>query len=954
MSSTTPTIDPAHGGFRPPASPLDAIFAPRAVAVIGASERAGSVGRALLWNLISSPFGGTVYPVNPKHGSVLGVRAYRRVAEIPEPVDLAIVATPAVTVPGIIGECADARVRGAIIVSAGFRESGPAGAALEREVRERAERAGLRILGPNCLGVMRPTSGLNASFAATIARPGHIAFISQSGALGTAILDWSLRESVGFSAFASLGSMLDIGWGDIIDYFGDDPKTRSIVLYMESIDNPRAFLSAAREVALTKPILVLKAGRGEAAARAVQSHTGAMSGHDDVLDAAFRRCGVHRAETIGELFALADAFEKQPRPQGGRLAIVTNAGGPGVLAADALTAGGGQLAELAPETVALLNRLLPPYWSKGNPVDVLGDADPQRYLHALEAAAEDAQADGLLVILTPQAMTNPTETAQQLAWHVKRNGKPVLACWMGGSNVAAGREILASAGIPTFSYPESAVQAFLSMGRYRDVLRGLYQTPTLPAEVGDQGPNRAAVAAILEEARATGRTLLTEPESKQVLAAYGIPIVDTRVAASEAEAVALAERFGYPVVLKIYSQSVTHKTDVDGVRLGLPNAKAVRSAFREIEAAARQRLGPQPFAGVTVQPMVTGGGLELLIGSSVDPQFGPVILFGSGGILTGVYCDRALALAPINSTLARRLMERTRIFDALKGVRGRGPVDIQALEHLLVRFSRLVTEQPRLKEIDINPLLATSERLVALDARIILHGAEVPDILLPRPAIRSYPAQYVAPFVLKDKTAVTIRPIRPEDEPLFVKLHGQLSERSVYYRFFHLSALDQRTAHERLTRVCFIDYDREMALVAERDGTDGVGPEIVGVGRLRKIPRTDEAQFAILVADAYQNRGLGTELMRRLMQVGRDEHLHRLECQVLPENREMHRVCAKVGGSSSFVTGSVVRIEIDLTRPPAKAPEDVTKPPLAAGTPATPVLPPQTSATPAANSPRRS
>lgn len=916
-SSDTPVVDPAHGAIRPEESPLDAFFAPRSVALIGASAEAGSVGRALMWNLISSPFGGTIFPVNPKHGSVLGLKAYPSLGNVPDPVDLAVIATPPATVPDVVAQCVEAKVKAAVIVTAGFRECGPEGVELERRIQAEIARGKLRVIGPNCLGVIRPISGLNATFAACPARPGHIGFISQSGALGTAILDWSQRENVGFSAFLSLGSMLDVSWGDAIDYLGDDPHTRSIVIYMESIGNARSFLSAAREVALTKPIIVLKAGRVEESARAVLSHTGAMSGSDDVLDAAFRRCGVHRAESLRELFALAEVFEKQPRPKGRRLAIVTNAGGPGVLASDCLVREGGELSQLTPDSVAALNRELPSAWSHGNPIDVLGDAAPHRYAQAVDIVAKDENTDGLLVLLTPQAMTDPTETAQQITRFAHLHRKPILACWMGGEGVSAGREILNRAGIPTFSYPESAASAFVAMRRYSETLNGLYETPTLPADASGAVPDRTGVSNVIESVSKNGRTLLTEFESKQILAAYGISTVETRVVASEAEAVAAADVIGYPVVVKLYSETVTHKTDVDGVKIELKNAKAVRAAYRQIEDSVRTRLGAGHFSGVTVQQMISGEGYELLVGSSVDPQLGPVLLFGTGGVLTGVYKDRSLALPPINSTLALRLMERTKIFAALKGVRGRKPVDIEALEHLLVRFGQLVTEQPRIKEIDINPLFAAPGRLIALDARMVLHDAKIAADQLPRPAIRPYPVQYVSPFTMNDGTRVTIRPIRPEDEPLFVKFHSTLSERSVYYRFFHVSRIDQRTTHERLTRVCFIDYDREMALVAERHSAGGGDTEIIGVGRLRKIHRSDDAQFAILVADRYQKQGLGTELMKRLMQVGRDEKLKRLATQVLPENREMHRICEKVGGSSSYSTGSVIRVEIDLAHQPA-------------------------------------
>ena len=875
--------------------PLDAIFAPKNIAVVGATEKAGSVGRTLLWNLISNPFGGTVFPVNARRASVLGIKAYPNLAALPEQVDLAVIVTPAATVPGIIAECVEAGVKGAIIISAGFKESGAAGAALEQHILEQARRGKLRIIGPNCLGVMRPLTGLNATFASAMARPGTVAFISQSGALGTAVLDWSLGENVGFSAFISIGSMVDVGWGDLIDYLGNDPQTTCIVIYLESIGDARSFLSAAREVALTKPIIILKAGRTQAAAQAAASHTGALTGSHEVFEAACRRSGVLSVSRLDELFSMADVLAKQPRPRGPRLTIVTNAGGPGVLATDALMSGGGALTELAPQTLAALNQMLPAHWSHSNPVDILGDADPQRYAKALEIAAQDPNSDGLLVILTPQAMSDPTLTAEQLKPHATSTGKPILASWMGGADVASGAMILNRASIPTFPYPDSAAQVFDYMWRYSSNLRSLYETPLPSLELDKDGPDQAVAAQLIETARQSGRTMLTEVESKQLLAAYGIPTVETRVATSETEAVTCAEDIGYPVVLKLFSETITHKTDVGGVQLHLSGADAVRIAYHAIEAAVRDKVGAEHFLGVTVQPMIPLDGYELILGSSLDPQFGPVLLFGSGGQLVEVYRDRALALPPLNTTLARRMMEQTRVFSALQGVRGRPPVDLVALEHLLVRFSSLVVEQRRIKEIDINPLLASPQRLLALDARVVLHEAEISEEELPKPAIRPYPLQYAHPWTLLDGTPVTLRPIRPEDEPRMVTFHETLSDRSVYFRWLHILGLSQRVAHEQLIRMCFIDYEREMALVADYKNPQTGQDEIIGVGRVIKAQGANSAEVAILVTDQFQRKGLGTELLRRLIQFSHDEKLQRLTGNILVESERMQKVCKKLG-----------------------------------------------------------
>lgn len=885
--------DPAHDVLRSEAHTLDPMFFPHSVAVIGATERPGSVGRAVVWSLISSPFGGTVYPVSNKRSNVLGLKAYSRIADVPEIVDLAVIVTPATTVPGVVCECVEAGVRSLIVISAGFKEHGEQGKELERQIMERIRGTKIRLVGPNCLGIMNPLSGLNATFASNIARPGNVAFISQSGALCTAVLDWCQKEMVGFSAFVSVGSMLDVGWGDLIDYLGNDPRTHSIVMYMESVGDARSFLSAAREVSLNKPIIVIKAGRTQAAAHAAASHTGALTGSDEVLEAAFRRCGVLRVSTIAELFYMAEVLAKQPRPLGPRLAVVTNAGGPGVLAADSTIFNGGQLAELSEKSMATLNEFLRPHWSRSNPVDILGDALPDKYAKVVDVVVNDSNVDGLLAVLCPQGMSDPTHTAENLKAHAQTTGKPIIASWMGGPAMVAGVDILNRAGIPAFPYPDTAAKMFCYMWRYSYNLRGLYETPSLRAEA-DEAPDRALTDRIIQNARKAGRTILTEVESKQVLAAYGIPTVATKVALSEAEAVEHAEAIGFPVVLKLFSQTITHKTDVGGVQLNLRSAEAVRHAYRLIEQSVLQKSGPGNFLGVTVQPMVKLDGYELILGSSIDPQFGPVLLFGTGGQLVEVFKDRALGLPPLNTTLARRMIEQTKVFKALQGVRGRKALDVAALEELLVRFSHLVAEQPWIKEIDINPLLASPDGLLALDARVVVHGSNVQSDQLPRAAIRPYPAQYVRPWTMKNGKDVVIRPIRPEDEPLLVRLHQALSERSVYLRYFQPLKLSQRTAHERLTRICFTDYDRDIALVIEHKLEDGT-PEIIAIGRLSKLRGRNDGELAVLVDDRHQHMGMGTELYRRLIAIARDEKLERLVSTILSENQEMLAICQKLG-----------------------------------------------------------
>lgn len=914
MKKPTSTMaDPAHDVLRPERRQMEVFFAPKTVAVIGATERSESVGRTVLSNLLGSPFGPKVFPVNPNRSSVLGVKAYANIAAVPEQIDLAVIVTPAPTVPAIVGQCVDAGVKGAIVISAGFRESGQAGAELERQILAELKRGKMRLIGPNCLGVMSPFTGLNATFAGAMARPGNVGFISQSGALCTAILDWSLRENVGFSAFVSTGSMLDVSWGDLIYYLGDDPRTGSILLYMESVGDARSFLSAAREIALTKPIIVLKAGRAEAAARAAASHTGSLTGSDEVLDAALRRSGVLRVSNISDLFDMAEVLAKQPRPNGPRLTIISNAGGPGVMAVDALIANGGELAQLSRETLESLGQILPPHWSRNNPIDILGDASPELYAKALEIAARDPNSDGLLVILAPQGMTDPTRTADQLKPYARSYGKPILASWMGGSSVAAGEAILNQAGIPTYPYPDAAARVFTYMWRYSYNLRGLYETPIPPSEADERVPNQELAEKIIQSARQSGRTILTEVESKQLLAAYGIPAVETRIATSENDAVRIADEIGYPVVLKLFSETITHKADVGGVKLNLNNAEAVGAAFRAIKSSVGEKVGAEHFLGVTVQPMIGLDGYEIIIGSSIDPQFGPVLLFGSGGRLAETIKDYALAPPPLNSTLARRMMEQTRIFTALQDAPGRKPIDLSALEQLMVRFGRLVIEQRWIKEIDINPLLVSPEAMIALDARVVTHGLDVREDELPRLAIRPYPTQYVSSWVMKDGTPVTIRPIRPEDEPLMIRFHETLSEHSVYLRYFHMMSLGQRVAHERLIRICFIDYDREMALVAERKHPEKGAREILGVGRLIKSHGANEAEIAILVSDRYQQRGLGTELVRRLIEIARNEGLRRLSAEILPENRAVQRICERLGFHVYYcLDEELVRAELNL------------------------------------------
>ncbi len=885
------TSDPSLNFFHRMEKGLEELFSPRSVALIGATENPGSVGRTVMANLIGS-FKGPIYPVNPKRATVLGVKAYPSLSALPEKPDLAVIVTPAKAVVQIIAECADAAIPGAVIISAGFKEMGPPGAKLEQEILAAARKGKIRLIGPNCLGLMRPSKGLNATFAADMALKGKIAFISQSGALCTAVLDWSLREKVGFSAFVSIGSMLDVDWSDLIDYFGSDPETESMLIYMESIGDARRFLSAAREVALAKPIILIKAGRSTESAKAAASHTGSLAGSDEVLSAAFARVGVLRVDTISDLFSMADLLSKQPRPKGPHLAIVTNAGGPGVIATDALIATGGELSQIDRAAFDAYNALLPPHWSRGNPIDILGDAKAQAYAKAVEIALKDPHTEGVLVIMTPQDMTEPTETAEEIA-KIQTEGKPLLASWMGADRVRSGKEILTRAGIPNFEFPDEACRSFAQMWHYEKHLQSIYEVPELCPLMADESAcsiRIGRVQAMLQKARAENRTLLDEVESKKVLEAYSIPAVPTEIAHSPDEAAALAERFGFPVVLKLFSKTITHKTDVGGVKLNLHSSSTVKEAFEEIFASVSKIAGQEHFQGVTVQPMIRLDGFELILGSSIDEQFGPVLLFGCGGQLVEVFKDSALALPPLTTTLARRLMEKTKIYHALQGVRGKKSVDLKNLEQILVQFSRLIVEQPWIKEFDINPLLASADSLIALDARIVLHDPETKD--LPKPAIRPYPTQYVEKWDLKGETIV-IRPIRPDDERLLLRFHQELSKETVRQRWLKDLGYDERVSHARLSKISFIDYDREIVLIAERHPSS----EILAAARVSKIPLTQSATFGLVVKDQWQNKGVGTKLMQKLLQVAKEEKIYEIAAPMLAENHQMQALCKRLGFS---------------------------------------------------------
>jgi len=875
---------------------LDALFYPRTVAVIGAKDNLGSVGRTIMANLTDGSFPGKIFPINPKRSEVFGLKSYPNLASVEEKIDLAIIVTPAPTVPQIVRDCVEAGVKTAIIISAGFKELGESGHKLEEEIIACARKGQMPIIGPNCLGMMNPIYGLNATFAKGMALPGNLAFISQSGAMCTAVLDWSLQEKVGFSAFVSIGSMADINWGHLIDYLGNDPNTQSLLLYMETVGDARSFMTAAREVALEKPIIIIKAGRSQEAAKAAASHTGSLAGSDEVFDAALERIGVLRVNSIADLFSMASVLSKQPRPKGPNLTIVTNAGGPAVLATDAAILNGAKLTTLSPQIIKKLDEHLPEAWSHSNPVDILGDASAKRYSETIDVLVKDESSDGLLVILSPQDMTDATSTAESIVEVNKQTEKPILASWMGGETVQSGADILSHAQIPVFKYPDEAAKIFAKMWQYSQNLQTLYEMPDVNFfQTHERSHSRGSleVKKIIQRILMEGRTLLSEFESKQVLSDYRIPVVETLVASTVDEAIDIANKLGFPIVLKLFSQKITHKTDVGGVKLNLETAADVLKAFNDIKKSVAEKVGIEHFEGVTVQRMIKHKGFELILGSSTDPQFGPVLLFGMGGQLVEVFKDSALAIPPLNSNLARQLMKKTKIYEALKGVRGFKSIDMEKLEEILINFSLMIVENPRIKECDINPLLASEEEIIALDARFVLHDPEIPDEDLPRLSIRPYPYNYVLSTDLNNGLPVVLRPIRPEDETLVIQFHRELSENTVRQRYFEFMSLDKRVAHERLVRICFNDYDRELAIVAEvkKEG----GKQIAGIARLSKIPGTKVAQLKMTVIDAYQYLGLGKQLLDHLLPIALQEKIEVIDAYILKENTGMLKLCERHG-----------------------------------------------------------
>ncbi|HEX5364498.1 MAG TPA: bifunctional acetate--CoA ligase family protein/GNAT family N-acetyltransferase [Gallionella sp.] len=872
---------------------LNTLFAPKSVAVFGASERPDAVGQIVFKNMLDSGFQGKLYPINPKSPLVQGQQAYTSIAEIGEPVELVVIATPPKTVPGIIEECGIHGVKAAVIITAGFGEAGPSGIALEKQLIETARRYGIRLVGPNCLGIMRPSIGLNATFNKGGANTGNIAFVSQSGALCTAILDWAQSNDVGFSSVVSMGSSTDVDFGEILDYLVSDANTTSILMYIEGIRNARSFMSAIRAAARIKPVILVKVGRHAAGSKAAMSHTASLVGADDVFDAAVSRAGVVRVQTITQLFTAAKALSCGFRPVGNRLAIVTNGGGPGVMATDRAADLGLAMATLSEGTIEYLNQHLPPNWPHGNPVDIIGDAQADRYHHAVKACLEDDNVDGVLAILTPQAMTKPLESAQALIDLSNNHSKPLLTCWMGETQVAEAREAFSGAHRPHFRTPEPAVEVFSHLSAYYRNQKLLMQMPGPFAH--HIAPDVESARLIIEGAMQEHRKVLTEMESKALLSAFHIPVAKTMVAHSPNEALLIAQQLGFPVAMKVNSHDITHKSDAGGVMLNLGNAHEVRAAYQHIHDNIQRNRPNARMDGISIEPMIVKpNGRELMIGVTCDPVFGPVITFGAGGTAVEIMGDRAVALPPLNNFLVKELIQDTRISKMLGAFRNMAPANMEALEDVLLRVSEMVCELPLLKEMDINPLILDEHGALAADARVVVEYRQPSADRYAHMAIYPYPTQLVSQWQLADGTDITIRPIRPEDAELVQAFVHNLSEESKYFRFMNSM---QELTETMLVRFTQLDYSREMALIAV---TQEQEQEVeLGVARYTINPDGDSCEFALVVADNITGKGLGQKLMVSLMEAARASGLKTIEGEVLKNNHNMIKLINRLGFSST-------------------------------------------------------
>lgn len=869
---------------------LDSLFKPSSVALVGASKEPGSVGAALAHNLFNAGFDGPIMPVNPHHRAIEGVLTYSDAASLPESPELVVIATPPPSVPGLIGEFADRGAKAAVVITAGFGEGGDkSGGKLRQAMLDAARPRLLRIVGPNCLGVMAPGVGLNASFAHLQPAVGNLAFVAQSGAILTSVLDWASARGIGFSHFVSLGDMSDVDFGDMLDYLGHDGGVRGILLYVEAVSDARKFISAARTAARLKPVIVVKSGRTAAGARAAASHTGALAGGDAVYDAAFRRAGMLRVYDLGSLFGAVETLGMGRLPKGDRLGIISNGGGIAVMATDSLVDYGGRLAELDGETVAKLDTVLPPTWSHGNPVDIIGDAPPERYAKALEILLTDSGTDAVLVLNCPVATVSSSEAAEAVIAAVEgKRTACVLTSWLGENAAREARRLFAEHRVPTYYTPERAVRAFLDMINYQRNQEALTQTP--PSIPETFRPDQQAAQRMIAAAVEAGREWLTEPEAKAVLAAYGIPTVPTHTAPDPHAAAAEAAKLAVPVAIKILSPDITHKTDVGGVALDLHAPAAVQQAAEAMLDRVRKACPKARIDGFTVQPMVQRpGAIELIVGVAQDPQFGPVILFGSGGIEVEVVSDTALALPPLNLHLANEVMRRTRVYRLLKGYRGRPPAALDEIALTLVKVSQMVVDLAEMVELDINPLLADEFGVIAIDARIRVRRSEVPAAA--RLAIRPYPGELEEQLALPDGRPVVLRPVRPEDEPRVYEMFAKMSPEDLRLRFFAPQKLLSRSMALRLTQ---IDYDREMALVLAEPGPAGKSRLFGGV-RIVADPDGNSAEFSISVRSDMSGQGLGRLLMEKIIAYARRRGLNEIFGSVLRENTRMRKLCRDFG-----------------------------------------------------------
>ncbi len=884
---------------------LNRLFNPKGVAVIGASEKPGSVGHAIMKNLAAGNGRFKVFPVNPGHRTLFDLPCHGRIQEIEEAVDMAVIATPIRMVPDLLEDCGQKEIAGAVIVSSGGRETGAQGQAMEDRILAAARKSDLRIIGPNCLGIMNTAISLNASFAHLTPFPGNIAFLSQSGAVCTSVLDLAFRKHMGFSYFASLGSMVDVDFADMIDFLGSQRTVGSILMYMESISNIRNFMSAARAVSRVKPIIVLKSGRSLAGARAAASHTGAMAGEDALYDTAFQRAGILRVSEFEELFDCAEYLAKQPRPKGCGLGIITNAGGPGVMAADALASFGLEPARMSQTTMDRLDAILPDNWSRGNPVDILGDTPASTYVDTVKICDEDPATDALLLICSPAGTVDTRALAELLAPCLREVSCPVFTAWIGGENVAGARQVFNQAGIVTYDSAERAVRAFKNLYEYGKNIERLTQIPIRTDT--RLIIHRETAGSIIKTALAENNTCLLENTAKTLLDAYGIPVNDTRIADTEEAALTISEQTGFPVVLKICSRDIPHKSDCNGVALDLKTGRDVSAAYRRIMENARRRFPDARITGVTVQAMQDRADVELIIGARKDPQFGPVIVFGMGGVLTEVFKDISMGLPPLNRMLADHLIGKTRIAAVLKGFRNIRPIDMAQLEELLIRTGRLVTDFPEIEALDINPLMVKNGILTAVDARVFIAPAKVPSPM--HLIISSYPWQYESRGETVDGQPFFIRPIRPSDADLLIEHFHSLSSQSRYMRFF--SPLKE-LSRDMLIKLTQIDYDREIALVALMGKNDS--QTMVGVSRIIVFPDRTQAEFAIAVSDQWQGKGIGSSLLTQCLKAARQMGIHRVMGVVLSENTQMLKLGKKLGFSIHRVPGGSeyeLIIEID-------------------------------------------